>query len=68
MKVTKYIRDCSYCQMFTQKTTRQPIEPNSVPEKCWEETSLDLIGPLPGSHQVLVVPDLGVLLYGGKSS
>ena len=41
--------------MFTQKTLRHPIEPNSVPEKCWEETSVDLFGPLPSSHHVLVI-------------
>ena len=44
--------------MFTQKTTRHATEPNSVPEKCWEETSVDLFGPLPSSHHVLVVQDL----------
>ena len=58
IKISKYIRDCSYCQMFTQKTTRHPIEPNSVPEKCWEETSIDLFVPLPSSHHVLVIQDL----------
>ena len=58
IKVTKYIRDFSYCQMFTKKTTKHPIEPNSVPEKCWEETSVDLFGPLISSHHVLVVQDL----------
>ena len=40
------------------KTTRHPTKPNSVPEKCWEETSVDLFGPLPSSHHVLVVQDL----------
>ena len=44
--------------MFTQKTLRHPIELNSVPEKCWEETSVDLLGPLPSSHHVLMVQDL----------
>ena len=44
--------------MFTKKTTRHPIEPSSVLEKCWEETSVDLFGPLPSSHHVLVVQDL----------
>ena len=45
--------------MFTQKTTRHPIEPNSVPEKCLEEsTSVDLFGPLRRSQHVLVVQDL----------
>ena len=44
--------------MFTQKTTKHPIETNSVPEKCWEETPVDLSGPLPSSHGVYVVQDL----------
>ena len=44
--------------MFTKKTTRHPIEPSSVLEKCWEETSVDLFGPLPSSQHVLVVQDL----------
>ena len=44
--------------MFTHKTLRHPIEPNSVPAKCWEETSVDLFGPLPSSHYILVVQDL----------
>ena len=58
IKVTKYIRECSYCQIFTQKTLRHPTQPSSVPEKCWEQTSVDLFGPLPSSHHVLVVQDL----------
>ena len=44
--------------MFTQKTTSHPTVPNSAPEKCWEETSVYLFGPLPSSHHVLVVHDL----------
>ena len=49
--------DCSYCQTFTQKTTRHPNEPNSAPEKYWKETSV-YFGPIPSSHNVLVVQDL----------
>ena len=56
--VIKYFRDCSYCQMFTQKTLRHSIETNSAPEKCWEETSVDLFGPLPSRHHVFAVQDL----------
>ena len=37
---------------------KAPIEPNSVPEKCWEETFIDMFGPLPSSHHVLLVQDL----------
>ena len=58
IKVTIYIRDCSYCRMFTQNTTRHPTEPYSVPKKCWEETSADLFGPLFSSHHVHVIQGL----------
>ena len=44
--------------MFIQKTKRHPIEPNSVPEKCWVETSVDFFGQLPSSHHLPVVQDL----------
>ena len=44
--------------MFNQKTLRHSIETNSVPKKCWEETSVDLFGLLPSSHHVLAVQDL----------
>ena len=44
--------------MFTQKTTSHPTVRNSALEKCWEETSVDLFGPLPSSHHVLVDHDL----------
>ena len=45
--VKDFVQNCKYCQLFTQKTTKHPIEPNQVPEKCWDETSVDLFGPLP---------------------
>ena len=44
--------------MFTQKILRHPIASSLVPQKCCEETSVDLFGSLPSSHHVLVVQDL----------
>ena len=44
--------------MFTQKILRHSIESSLVPQKCWEETSVDLFESLPSSHNVLVVQDL----------
>ena len=55
IKVSKYVRDSSYSQMFTQKTTSYPIKSNAVPEKWWQGTSVDLLGPLPNNHHALVV-------------
>ena len=46
-KVKRFVEKCSDCQMFTDKNTKEPIQPNKVPQKCCEEVSVDLFGPLP---------------------
>ena len=51
-KVAEYVNSCSYCQMFTNIVYRNPIKPNRVPERCWEETSIDLFGPLPSKNHI----------------
>ena len=43
--VEEFINKCKFCQLSTQNTTKHPIEPNRVPERCWDETSMDLFGP-----------------------
>ena len=44
--------------MFTNKVYRHPIRPNKGPERCWEETSVDLFGPLPSKNHIVVIQDL----------
>ena len=56
--VKDFVQNCKYCQLFTQKTTKHPIEPNQVPKKCWDETSVDLFGPLPRKNHIIVIQDL----------
>ena len=43
---------------FRYENMKEPIQPNKVPQKCWEEVSVDLFGPLPTSHHIVVVQDL----------
>ena len=57
-KAAEYVNSCSYFQMFTNKVYRHPIRPNKVPERCWEETSVDLFGPLPSKNHIVVIQDL----------
>ena len=57
-KVKAFVETCLDCQTFTNKRIREPIQPNKVPEKCWEEVSVDLFGPLPSSNHIVVVQDL----------
>ena len=56
--VEAVVKSCDLCQSFSNKNTRDPITPNKVPQRCWEETSVDLFGPLPSRNHVVVVQDL----------
>ena len=44
--------------MFTNKVYRHPIKPNKVPKRCWDESSVNLFGPLPSKNHVVVIQDL----------
>ena len=57
-KVQTAIDICTDCHSFTNKTTREPIKPNTVPDKCWEEVPVDLFGPLPSHEHIIVIQDL----------
>ena len=57
-QVKKFVEECPDCQAFTSKRTKEPIQPNTVPENCWEEVSVDLFGPLPRKCHIVMVQDL----------
>ena len=57
-QVKDFVENCLDCQTFTDKNMKEPIQPNKVPERCWEEVSVDLFGPLPSSHHIVVIQDL----------
>ncbi|KAF7762581.1 hypothetical protein Agabi119p4_9174 [Agaricus bisporus var. burnettii] len=57
-----YIRGCDMCQK--NKTIRRPdhipLNPLPIPDKPWEEISIDMIGPLPKSKEkdaIIVIVD-----------
>ena len=55
--VEKKLLGCETCQLFTPKTTKEPIASHKTTSSCWEEVSIDLFGPLPDKRHVLVVQD-----------
>ena len=57
-KVSEFVNNCFHCQMFTNKVFRHPIEPNKVPGKCWEESSVDLFGPLLSQNHIVFIQDV----------
>ena len=47
--------------MFLNKIYEHPTKPNKVSERCWEETSVDLYGPLPSQNHTVVIQALSSL-------
>ena len=56
--VQQFVEKCHECQMFSRKFTKEPIIANRVPNKNWEEVSVDLFGPMPSKNHVIIVQDL----------
>ena len=56
-KVEEKVASCKECQLFTNKTTREPIHSHRTPDHAWQDVSIDLFGPMPDSKHVLVVLD-----------
>ena len=55
--IEKFVKGCEPCLLFTPKYTKECIHPQRVPEKAWEEVSIDLFGPMPDNKHILVVTD-----------
>ena len=57
-KVEKFVKSCPECQIFSDKKTTELIQPHKVLDHCWEKVAVDLFGPMPSSHHIVVVQDL----------
>ena len=57
-KVEEWVTSCSLCGTFSNKKTLEPIQHHEVPKTCWSTVAVDLFGPLPSSHHIVVVQDL----------
>ena len=55
--VREKIDECIPCQLFTEKTTKEPQGVLKVHERAWQQVSLDLYGPLPNNKHIIVVQD-----------
>lgn len=60
--VHKHVRNCEVCQKCKGENVSYPglLQPLPIPEKIWQDISLDFIEGLPKSHQksvILVVID-----------
>ena len=55
--VEKKVQTCPSCQVFSPKTTKEPISPQVTPQTNWSDISIDLFGPMPDKRHVLVAQD-----------
>ena len=58
MAVKDKIKSCPPCQLYTQKTTKEPQSMLIPPTTAWEKVSLDLFSPTPTGKYVLVAQDI----------
>ncbi len=60
--ITDYINKCKICQQYkTYAGQKNPLKTTPIPNRCFDEISLDVVGPLPtsssGMKYVLVIQD-----------
>lgn len=53
----KYVRTCHGCQVVALPDYPQPMKRRRLPDGPWKELAIDLLGPLPSKHYLLVVVD-----------
>ena len=56
-EVEKYCRCCHGCQLVAKADPPEPIRSTELPPGPWQDLAIDLMGPLPSGHSILVVVD-----------
>ena len=56
-EVEHYVKSCHGCQITSTMPNPEPLKPTQLPSGPWEDLAVDLLGPLPSGHYVLVVID-----------
>ena len=53
----KYCKSCHGCQLVAKNDPPEPIKSTPLPPGPWQDLAVDLMGPLPSGHSILVVVD-----------
>ena len=53
----KFCKSCYGCQLVTRPDPPEPLRSTTLPEGPWQDLAIDLLGPLPSGHSILVVVD-----------
>ncbi|KAL4231673.1 hypothetical protein ACF0H5_009252 [Mactra antiquata] len=55
--VENYLKSCYGCQLVSQLPRPEPMIPTELPAGPWQDLAIDLLGPLPSEHMILVCID-----------
>ncbi|KAF7709013.1 hypothetical protein HF521_018070, partial [Silurus meridionalis] len=53
----KYCKSCHGCQVVSRPDAPEPLRPTTLPDGPWQDVAIDLLGPFPTGHSILVVVD-----------
>ena len=53
----RHFRSCYGCQLVSKPDPPEPLKPTTLPDGPWQDLAVDLMGPLPSGHSLLVVVD-----------
>ena len=53
----KFCKSCYGCQLVARPNPPEPLTSTKLPEGPWQDLAVDLLGPLPSGHSILVVVD-----------
>lgn len=53
----RHCRACHGCQITSRPDAPEPLRPTPLPDGLWQDLAVDLLGPLPSKHSILVVVD-----------
>ncbi|KAJ8372789.1 hypothetical protein AAFF_G00277320 [Aldrovandia affinis] len=53
----KHCKECHGCQIVSRPDPPELLRPTPLPDGPWRDLAVDLLGPLPSNHSILVVVD-----------
>ena len=53
----RHCRRCHGCQITAKPDPPEPIRTTTLPDGPWQDVAIDLMGPLPSGHSLLVIVD-----------
>nr|XP_058952093.1 uncharacterized protein K02A2.6-like [Pocillopora verrucosa] len=53
----KFCKSCHGCQLVSRPDPPEPLRSTTLPEGPWQDLAIDLLGPLPSGHSIIVVVD-----------